>query len=102
MTNALRCEVAPPGSDVRVAVRPGARHVELHVVDAGPGLSDAERARAFDRFWRGNGARSGGSGLGLAIVAQLASSSGGDAALLASEDGGIDARVRFAAVPADK
>ena len=60
---------------------------------------DRRRAeRAFDRFWRGPGAGAGGSGLGLAIVAQLASASGGDAALFAASDGvGTEARVRFAA-----
>lgn len=101
LANAI--EVAPPGSDVQVSVRPRTRYVELHVVDAGPGLSDEERARAFDRFWRGHGAASGGSGLGLAIVAQLAASSGGDATLFAAgEHGGIDARVRFAAAGPDK
>ncbi len=41
--------------------------VELHVVDHGPGLTEEERKRAFDRFWRGQG-KSPGSGLGLAIV----------------------------------
>jgi signal transduction histidine kinase len=101
LANAI--EVAPPGSDVQVSVCSGARYVDLHVVDAGPGLSEAERARAFDRFWRGRDGAPGGSGLGLAIVAQLAASSGGDATLLpASDDGGIDARVRFAAASADE
>jgi signal transduction histidine kinase len=96
LANAI--EVAPPGSDISVRVRRDDGHVELHVVDSGPGLSDAERQHAFDRFWRGNGAPSGGSGLGLAIVAQLASASGGDAELLPAPGAtGVDARVRFAA-----
>jgi signal transduction histidine kinase len=96
LANAI--DVAPPGTEIRVDVRGDGRHVELHVVDNGPGLSEAEREHAFDRFWRGNGASSGGSGLGLAIVEQLASASGGDARLLPAKDtGGVDACVRFAA-----
>ena len=98
LANAI--EVAPPTSEVRVRVRTVGDHVELHVIDAGPGLTDEERHRAFDRFWRGTAAASGGSGLGLAIVAQLAAASGGDATLLPADGTGVDARVRFAAAPA--
>lgn len=67
------------------------------MVDDGPGMSPADRTRAFDRFWRREGAPHGGSGLGLAIVAQLARISGGTAWLDASPTGGIDAVVRLEA-----
>ena len=91
--NAL--EVAPPGSrlTVRVDALPGT--VEVHVIDAGPGLSDADRERAFDRFWRGADAHPGGSGLGLAIARQLLVAGGGDAELRPAPGGGIDAVARF-------
>jgi signal transduction histidine kinase len=95
LANAL--DVAPADSEIVVRVRTDASHVELHVIDAGPGLSDTDRERAFDRFWRGRDATPGGSGLGLAIVAQLVAASGGDATLLPGPNGaGLDARVRFA------
>ena len=94
LANAL--EVAPQGSTVCVRVMRDDGEVELHVVDEGPGLSEEERRRAFDRFWRGVGAAPGhGSGLGLAIVAQLAGSSGGRARLDPAPGGGIDATVSF-------
>jgi signal transduction histidine kinase len=67
------------------------------VVDTGPGMSAADRARAFDRFWRPEGARHEGTGLGLAIVAQLVRVSGGSAWLEAAEGGGVDAVVRLEA-----
>ena len=98
LANAI--EVAPPASEVRVQVRTVGDHVELHVIDTGPGLTDEERPRAFDRFWRGPSAASGGAGLGLAIVAQLAAAPGGDATLLPADGTGVDARVRFGAAPA--
>lgn len=41
----------------------------VSVCDDGPGLPEMERARMFDRFWRGSENRASGSGLGLAIVA---------------------------------
>jgi signal transduction histidine kinase len=71
--------------------------VELHVVDDGPGLSDEERARAFDRFWRAR-ATGSGSGLGLAIVRRLADADGGDAELREAPSGGVDAVVRLRSV----
>ena len=96
LANAL--DAAPPDTAVEVRVSRNDGMVELRVVDHGPGMTAAARERAFDRFWRGPGAGAGGSGLGLAIVAQLASASGGDAALFAASDGvGTEARVRFAA-----
>lgn len=64
---------------VSVAARPsGAR---LEVRDEGPGLSPAERERAFDRFHRGLGHDHPGAGLGLPIAARIASLHGGTLAL---------------------
>lgn len=88
--NAL--EVTPPGGYVRIQVRVAAG--ELTVQDSGPGMSGADRARAFDRFWRGDSQRSG-SGLGLAIVRSLAQASGATVSLEQAPDGGIRALARF-------
>ena len=93
--NAL--EVSPPGSTLQIQVMGGTHVVELHVIDEGPGMSADDRARAFDRFWRGPGSATGGSGLGLAIVHQLVAAGDGTAELHPSPTGGIDAAVRFRA-----
>lgn len=95
LANAL--DVAPAGSTVRLAATREPEGVALHVIDAGPGLSAAERERAFDRFWRASStrARDGGSGLGLAIVARLARSDGASTELREAAGGGIDAVVRY-------
>jgi signal transduction histidine kinase len=68
--------------------------VELHVVDHGPGLSDDERARAFDRFWRG---RTTGSGSGLGLAIRPAPGARGRRGRRASRgpSGGVDAVVRL-------
>jgi signal transduction histidine kinase len=96
LANAL--EATPAGGKVSLdAVRVGDR-IEVHVVDDGPGMSPGDRTRAFDRFWRQEGAPHGGTGLGLAIVAQLARMSGGTAWLDASPAGGVDAVVRLEAL----
>jgi len=93
LANAL--DATPTGGTVSLlAIRVG-DSIEVHVVDDGPGMSPANRTRAFDRFWRREGAPHGGTGLGLAIVAQLARMSGGTAWLDASPTGGVDAVLRL-------
>ena len=91
--NAL--EVSPANSSVRIVVESVDGSVTLHVIDEGPGLTDEQRDRAFERFWRADGAASGGSGLGLAIVQQLAAAGEGSAALHPGPRGGLDAAVTF-------
>ncbi len=72
--NALRYTPAGGVVDVRALIRDG-RPV-LSIVDNGPGIPEAERARVFDRFCRGESAagseHAAGSGLGLAIVRAIA------------------------------
>ena len=57
-------------------------------------MTDEQRARAFDRFWRA-GSGIGGSGLGLAIVRRLVEADSGEVELTAVQAGGIDAVVRL-------
>ncbi|HEV8625617.1 MAG TPA: HAMP domain-containing sensor histidine kinase [Acidimicrobiia bacterium] len=70
----------PPGTPVHVSVRAVGERVRLEVADEGPGLEPEMAARVFERFYRGDPARtraSGGSGLGLSIVAAVAEAHGG-------------------------
>jgi signal transduction histidine kinase len=72
--NALR--LTPPGGEVRVVAGPGVLRVE----DTGPGLAEADTARAFERFYlheRYGLERQVGTGLGLAIVKELTLAMGG-------------------------
>ncbi|MEU6577945.1 HAMP domain-containing sensor histidine kinase [Streptomyces sp. NPDC046805] len=100
LSNALR--VSPPGTAITLAARTtpgdGGRTppvVELHVTDEGPGMTEAERQRAFDRFWRAADAHHDGTGLGLTMVQQLTRASGGEIALDAAPRSGLDAVVRL-------
>jgi signal transduction histidine kinase len=87
--------VAPTGSTLEVVVRRDGGDVVVEVLDRGPGMSDEQRAHAFDRFWRAPGSVSGGSGLGLAIVRRLVDASGGAVSLAPREGGGTVASAVF-------
>ena len=92
VSNALRH--APGASAVTVRVARKGHAVELCVADEGPGLSDEQKARAFDRFWRA-GSGGGGSGLGLAIARRLVEVDGGTIELRDAAGGGLEAVVRI-------
>jgi two-component system, OmpR family, sensor kinase len=74
--------------------------VELYVTDEGPGLSDRDRERAFDRFWQAAAHRDGDRGrfgLGLAIVRQLLLADGGSIEPRPAASTGLDVVVRVRA-----
>ena len=89
-------EVAPPGSRVSVTVARGAAMHELVVGDEGPGLSDEDKERALERFWRADRSMPG-TGLGLPIAAALARASGGSLGLSDGPSGGLSVRVTLPA-----
>ncbi len=89
-------EVSPAHSSITISAAIDGDRIELHVIDEGRGLTMDERARAFDRFWRGSAARPGeGSGLGLAIVRSLVERDNGTVELQPATGGGIDAVIRL-------
>ncbi|MGW7382440.1 HAMP domain-containing sensor histidine kinase [Streptomyces sp. NPDC054794] len=63
--------------------------VRVTVLDRGPGVSDGDLIRIFDRFYRAADARSlPGSGLGLSIVREVAVAHGGTPFAFRREGGG--------------
>lgn len=67
-----------PGAPVVVTLSWQGKVVELTVTDRGPGIPAAHLPHVFDRFYRGDVARSGtGAGLGLAIAHDLVARQGG-------------------------
>lgn len=76
--NAIR--YSNPGRRVSVGISCFESDVRVAVVDQGVGISPEQKERVFERFYRGDDARTreeGGSGLGLSIVKHVAADHGG-------------------------
>jgi two-component system, OmpR family, sensor kinase len=81
----------PEGMPVSVELRQADSRAELTVVDRGPGLTEEQAARVFERFYRADSSRaraSGGAGLGLSIVAAVVEAHGGTAEARPTPGGG--------------
>lgn len=84
--NALR--VTQPGTAVEIHLRPGTTTTKIEIRDHGPGLSDDDKVRAVQRFWRGENSTPG-TGLGLAIARSLAEGGAGTLELDDTPGGGL-------------
>jgi two-component system OmpR family sensor kinase len=70
----------PAGGNVSLSLRTEGNQALISVTDTGIGLSEAEQAQIFTRFYRAAKARSqsgGGAGLGLCIAQSIAEAHGG-------------------------
>jgi hypothetical protein len=95
--NAIR--YSPGDSQIWIRLEDFGSRARLIVADQGPGLSDEQQAKVFEKFERlGRSGEDGGSGLGLYISRRLARAMGGD--LLIESAPGQGARF-ILDVPAD-
>jgi two-component system, OmpR family, heavy metal sensor histidine kinase CusS len=89
LANALR--YTPSGQTIVMRAEQSGPGVSITVQNPGEGIPSAELAKVFDRFYRGDKARSNSgtsTGLGLAIVKTIVEIHGGNA-YVRSEAGGI-------------
>ena len=96
LANAL--DVTPSDGNITVSIRQHQDRVRLEVIDSGPGMTPAQHANAFRRFWTqptDNPSRdsTSGSGLGLAIVHRLITVDGGTITLANIPGGGMAVQI---------
>jgi two-component system OmpR family sensor kinase len=94
----------PPEAPVTISVGTRDGEAILEVADTGPGLSDEQKARVFERFYRADTARTrtrGGSGLGLSIVAALVAAHSGRVTVSDTPGGGATFTVHLPLPPTD-
>jgi two-component system sensor histidine kinase KdpD len=71
LSNALR--YTPPGSPLTVRASAGETEVIVSIEDCGPGISEQEQRKVFDKFFRGKDQRERipGTGMGLTIAREI-------------------------------
>lgn len=91
-----------PGGRIWLSLARAGDDALLTVSDDGEGISEEDLPRVFERFFRGDPARSqGGAGLGLAIARGIVEAHGGSISAGASEAGGARFVVRLPCAAAD-
>jgi signal transduction histidine kinase len=74
LDNAIK--FSPAGGRIEVQIAERTSDIVIDVVDSGPGISPAARARIFDRFYRA-ASEVAGTGLGLSIAKGAVEANGG-------------------------
>jgi two-component system OmpR family sensor kinase len=99
MANALMHTPGDASVTLRLFAAEGSRAV-VEISDTGPGLSEAQKARVFERFYRVDEARTRrmdraatGTGLGLAIVAAIVRAHQGTVEVISEHGRGATFRV---------
>jgi len=88
----------PPGTTATLTVSADNGDVLVEVADDGPGLTDEQATRVFERFYRADPSRSrlhGGTGLGLGIVAAIVAAHGGSVEVVSAPDEGSAIRIHL-------
>ena len=86
--------IVSPNSTIKLQITVDSDFTKISIIDEGPGIPEADIAKAFNRFWRAK-SDTHGSGLGLAIVDRLATASGGRAELVNLNPNGLSADAYF-------
>jgi signal transduction histidine kinase len=94
LSNAIK--FSPPSGLVRVTLSSVGHHVDIAVIDQGPGIPDAFKDRIFGKFEQADSSNTrdkGGTGLGLSISKALVQNMSGDIAFESTEGVGTTFRI---------
>ena len=97
LDNALK---SAPASPIDVSVDLAGGEVRVSVADQGPGMSESELSRVFDKFVRGRTSTPAGTGLGLYISKQIVDAHGGRIDATSTEGHGATVTFSLPLVPA--
>jgi two-component system sensor histidine kinase SenX3 len=95
---------SPDNTTVKISLSQRDNMAEISIKDQGIGISEADIARIFERFYRVDPARSretGGTGLGLSIVKHVINNHGGDVLVWSELGNGSTFTVRLPIVKAN-
>lgn len=79
-------------ADIKVLFSNGL--LDIIISDSGPGFTEEALTRAFEKFYRSPGAKSGGLGLGLSIARGFVQAQGGEIIIENKKSGGAEFTIR--------
>ncbi len=88
VSNAVK--FSPAGGEIKISARVDGEMLQLDVVDQGPGIPVADRARIFEPFFQGRDEGAGpvrGTGIGLSVVKEYIFGHGGSIEVVDSRKG---------------
>lgn len=89
LSNAIK--FSPEGRKICLQIEETDKSVELHVIDEGPGISEEEQEKVFQRFYQVDKSNAAsGSGLGLSICRAIVLSHGGTIGVKSMPGAGSD------------
>lgn len=94
-------QYSQPGTSIRLKFFIDGDAVVMQVMDRGRGFAFQELDSLFNKFFRGNNAKTGGTGLGLSIVKGFAEAQGGTVSAINRTNGGALFTVKLPTQNAD-
>ncbi len=92
------CRYTSSGGSIHLSVEREQHMLKFTVADSGPGVSDKQLKKLFERFYRTDQSRSrhlGGAGLGLSLIKALSEAHGGHVKAAHAKQGGLAISVFF-------
>jgi two-component system sensor histidine kinase QseC len=98
LTNAIA--YTPPGGKINISLAKHKQQIILIVEDSGPGISEADRERVMERFYRAENHQTPGCGIGLSIVDRVVQMHQGSLVLSQADSGqGLKVIIQLTAAP---